>query len=336
MPDTVHRIALFGAGRIGSLHAANLYHHPNTELAAVIDPDSEAAERVARRYGGLCSQAEDVWRDSSITAVFICSATSTHAPLIEAAAQAGKHIFCEKPIDLDYARAYQCLERVRAAQVHMVVGFNRRFDPTFRAMQQRIAAGDIGKACLLQITSRDPAPPPLAYLEHSGGLFKDMMIHDLDMACFLLAELPHRLSAQGSCLFDPAIAQLGDVDTAAVTLEFPSGALALISNSRYSSYGYDQRIEVHGLQGMLQAENMLEHNLRHSNAKGSHQARVLHFFLERYQAAYRDELEHFVAVLNGQSQPNPDGQAGVQALYLAEAASRAQQTGQPQKLEFPI
>ena len=320
-------IAVLGAGRIGKVHAGNIARHPGARLAAVVDVQESAARSLAEQHGAPVLTSEDVLADAGIPAVFICTATDTHAELIERAAGAGKHIFCEKPIDLSLERVDACLEVVRETGAKLMVGFNRRFDPNVRALHAALQAGEIGKPELLQITSRDPGPPPLEYLRVSGGLFKDMTIHDLDMACFLLGEAPRTVSATAATLVDPDIARAGDVDTAVVTLSFPSGAIAVVTNSRRASYGYDQRLEVHGETGMLQAENVRESTVVKSSAEGVTSQKPLHFFLERYQAAYRAELEAFLRVCRGEAEPAPSGAEGRLALHLAEAAERARRTG---------
>ncbi len=327
-------IALFGAGRIGKVHAGNIVRHPETELAAVVDVHAPSAQALAEEYGASVQTTEEVMADSSIPALFICSATNTHAALIEAAARAGKIIFCEKPIDLSLERLERCLKAVAETNAKLFVGFNRRFDKNFRALKNALQAGEIGRPELVQITSRDPGPPSASYVKVSGGLFKDMMIHDLDMACFLLGETPIKVNASGSNLVDPAIGEAGDVDTAVVTLEFPSGALGVITNSRRASYGYDQRIEVHGEKGMLQAMNVLENTVIRSGEDGVVSQKPLHFFLERYEGAYRAELDAFIRVCKGEAEPEVSGEEGRLALVLAEAAERARKTGCAQEISL--
>jgi myo-inositol 2-dehydrogenase/D-chiro-inositol 1-dehydrogenase len=251
----------FGAGRIGAIHAANIASHPDARLHIVVDTDPARAERLAGRYGAagaaVGSQAEALG-DPTADAVVIASSTDTHADLVEAAARAGKAVFCEKPLDLDRRRAEACVAVARKCGVPLMVGFNRRFDPNFALLERQIRDGRIGRLELLTITSRDPAPPPIEYVRRSGGLFRDMMIHDFDMARWLLNEEPVEVFATASVLVDPAIGEAGDVDTAVVTLRTQSGALCQISNSRRAIYGYDQRIEALGSKGALRAENVVE------------------------------------------------------------------------------
>jgi myo-inositol 2-dehydrogenase/D-chiro-inositol 1-dehydrogenase len=325
----------FGAGRIGAIHAANLARHASARLRTIVDVDIAAAAKLAERHGAAVGEAAAALADPAVDAVLIASSTDTHAGLIEAAARAGKAIFCEKPIDLDRARVEACLAVVAKAGVPLMIGFNRRFDPHFAKLHDQLRAGRIGRLELLAITSRDPAPPPLAYVKVSGGLFRDMMIHDLDMARWLLGEEPVELYAAASCLVDPAIGAAGDVDTAVVTLKTASGALAQISNSRRASYGYDQRIEVLGAAGMLRADNQIENTVQFSGADGVVGAKPQHFFLERYAEAYRRELDHFIAAVASKTVPATSGADGLAALVLADACVESLATGKPVRIPSP-
>jgi myo-inositol 2-dehydrogenase / D-chiro-inositol 1-dehydrogenase len=318
-------MAVIGAGRIGQIHARNIAATPRAKLAGVADPDAAAAGRLAAECG--CAA---VSLDAAFTAdaVLICSPTPTHADLIERAAAEGRAVFCEKPVDLSAARVRRCLDAVRRAGISLMVGFNRRFDPHFAALQRRLASGEVGRLELLTIISRDPAPPPPSYVAASGGLFRDMMIHDLDMARFLLGEEPVELFAAGSCLVDPGIGEAGDVDTAVVTLRTASGALCQISNSRRATYGYDQRIEAHAAGGMLRAGNVTATTVEVATGQGFTSDPALPFFLERYAAAYRAELDAFIDAVTGGVAPHPDGEAGLKALLLADAAVQSVRTGQ--------
>lgn len=320
-------IALFGAGRIGQVHAVNIANHPETNLYSVIDPYLEGAQKLATQYDAVIQSVEEAMADPAVHGVCIGSATDTHANLIELAAQHGKAIFCEKPIDLDLSRVRDCLAVVKQHNAPMMVGFNRRYDPQFRQVREQLSAGVIGKAESLLITSRDPSPPPAEYSKVSGGMFRDMTIHDLDMARFIIGEDPVSISAHGSCMVDPAIGEAGDIDTAVIVMNFPSGAIATITNSRRSGYGYDQRIELHGEKGLLQAGNVKENLVQHWGEQGCISAKPQHFFLERYQAAYIAEWQHFVDVLAGKCEPECNGYDGEQALVLAEAALEALHSG---------
>jgi myo-inositol 2-dehydrogenase / D-chiro-inositol 1-dehydrogenase len=327
---SVLSIAVIGAGRIGQIHARNVAAHPGARLAGVADVDEAAAARLSRACGAEPVTLEAVFDTASpgIDAVLIASPTNTHADYIERAAAVGRAIFCEKPIDLSAARTRECLDAVRRAGVPLMVGFNRRFDPSFAMLQSRLKGGEIGTLEMLAITSRDPTPPPAHYVASSGGLFRDMMIHDLDMARFLLGEEPIALHAAASCLVDPAIGAAGDVDSAVVTLRTASGKLCQISNSRRAVYGYDQRIEAHGARGLLRVGNMAATTLECATATGFTTDPALPFFLERYAVAYRNELDAFVTAIAGGSAPEPGGEAGLRALILADAAAHSAQSGQ--------
>ena len=328
-------IAVLGAGRIGQIHARNVATHPSATLFGVADIDAGTASRLAHACGSRAIALDDAF---AADAVLIGTPTSTHAELIERAARAGKQVFCEKPVDLSADRVRACLAVVAATGAKLMVGFNRRFDPTLGALRARLAAGEVGKLELLTILSRDPAPPPVSYIAHSGGLFRDMMIHDFDMARFLLSATgagePVEVFAAGSVLVDPAIGAAGDVDTAAVTLRTAAGVLVQISNSRRATYGYDQRIEAHGSAGLLRAGNHTATAVEVANASGFTGEPALPFFLERYAAAYKAELAHFVAALQGGTAPRPDGTDGLKALVLADAATESARSGKAIPVEL--
>lgn len=324
------KTALIGAGRIGQVHAANIAANPLSTLSAVVDINPIFAQSLADKYNSQVLSIEQVMQDPSINAVLIASATDTHADLIEQASRAGKAVMCEKPIDLDVARARDCLAIANSCGTPVLIGFNRRFDPDFSALQQRFKQGAIGAAEHLHITSRDPTPPGLDYIKVSGGLFRDMSIHDLDMARFILGEDPIAISASGSCVVDSAIGECGDIDTALITLEFPSGAIASIGNSRRTTYGYDQRIELHGAKGMLQANNKRENNIIQTNDEGVCSAKAEYFFLERYAPAYAAEWQHFIDIVLNNADNKASAADGVKALEMAELAERAMRTGQRQ------
>jgi myo-inositol 2-dehydrogenase/D-chiro-inositol 1-dehydrogenase len=316
-------IAVIGAGRIGNIHARNIAAHGRVRLAGVADIDMGAAERLAIACGAPALSLDAAF---AADAVLIGSPTTTHADYIERAAAAGRAIFCEKPIDLSAPRVRACLDAVRRTGVVLMVGFNRRFDPHFATLKHRLDAGEIGALELLTIISRDPAPPPPSYVATSGGLFRDMMIHDLDMARFLLGEEPVEVHAAASCLIDQSIAASGDVDTAVVTLRTAGGKLCQISNSRRATYGYDQRIEAHGAKGLLRAGNVTPTTVELATGAGFVTDPVLPFFLERYAAAYRAELDVFVAAVESGRAPKPDGEDGLKALQLADAATESAAT----------
>ena len=297
------RFGLLGAGRIGRIHGLNVATRADTVLVAVADASTEAAASLAAATGAKVATVDTILTDAAIDAILICTPTDTHADLIEAAVSAGKAVFCEKPVDLDAGRIRRCLKVVETSGKPLMIGFNRRFDPNFAALEARLRAGEAGAVEIVSVISRDPSPPPVEYVARSGGLFRDMMIHDFDMARFLLAEEPVEVFALGSALVDKAIGEAGDVDTAAVLMKTASGKIAEISNSRRASYGYDQRIEVHGSAGMLRAGNIHETTVESATSKGFRADPVQNFFLERYAAAYRLELDAFVTACKGGKAP---------------------------------
>ncbi len=322
-----HDIALFGAGRIGGVHAGNIAGHPRTRLRYVVDPREAAAGELARAHGALVVAEERVFDDPEVAAIVVASSTDTHAALVEKGLKAGKAVFCEKPIDLSIDRVAACLQAVRGCSAPLFVGFNRRFDPGIAELRRRIAAGEIGELELVTVISKDPGVLPLEYIAVSGGLFRDMTIHDFDMARFVLGEEPVSVTATAAALTDPGIAAAGDVDTACVTLQCASGRIAVITNSRRASFGYDQRVEAHGSLGSLRVENVPRTTLVRERADGVWHDRPLFFFVERYARSYRLEWEHFVRVLEGLEPPSPSGEDGYRALLLAEAAYRSLEGG---------
>ena len=325
-------VAVFGAGRIGRIHASNLAALPGVQLQAICDPSAEAASDLAQSLGAKVSTIEAVLADKQIDAIAICSPTTTHSDLITRAAAAGKHIFCEKPVDLSVPRAQACAEAVKAAGVACMIGFQRRFDPTFNEASRRLAAGDIGKSEMLIITSRDPGAPPAEYIKGSGGIFRDMLIHDLDVFRWILCadgDEAAWLSAAGSVLTDPAIAALGDFDSTAVTIRTRKGRLCQINTSRRAAYGYDQRFEVLGSKGLLQCGNQTPTGVVQSDASGVHSDKPEAFFLQRYAAAYRLEIEHFFETLQSGGVFRTTVADGVAAQKLADAATQSCQSGQP-------
>jgi myo-inositol 2-dehydrogenase / D-chiro-inositol 1-dehydrogenase len=330
------RFALFGCGRIGRVHADSIDVHPRAELAWVYDPIESAAVEVAKRYGAATAPTVDaVVDDPSVEAVVIASATPTHVDLLTRAVRAGKAVLCEKPIDLDLARVDRCWVEIAALNPTVLVGFNRRFDPSFREVRDRIAAGAIGRLEHLTIVSRDPAPPSRDYLGASGGLFRDMTIHDFDLARFYLGEVVEVFAA-GANLVTDDIAELGDIDSAVVVMRGADGALCQITNSRRSVFGYDQRLEAFGSDGMLSVENQHPTSVRHFNASQTEAAsEYLNFFLDRYTAAYRAELDHLITSMEQGSQPSPGFADGRKALALADAAIESLQTGRTVRLGPP-
>ena len=323
----VQQIALIGAGRIGKVHAAAIESVAGAQITYVCDVHQPSAVALADQCGATVAEVDQVFTEDAVDAVVIASATDTHAPLLHQCAQHGKAVFCEKPLDLDLASARAAATAIEESGVLCGLGFNRRFDPQFNRLQHRVARGDIGTLETLIVISRDPAPPPLDYIKVSGGLFRDMMIHDFDIARWLLDEPIDTVFATGSNLVDPEIGEVGDIDTASVTLKTASGKIAIITNSRRAAYGYDQRIEAFGSKGMLQALNNTETNLVFSGEPGIVSETPLHFFLERYQDAYRLELEDFLSALASGGKPLANHHDGVQSLQLAEAALASLQSG---------
>ena len=316
------RMAVIGAGRIGQIHASNAARNPGVTLAGIADAIPEAAQKLASDLAASVVTVESIFADPAIDAVLIGSSTDTHADLIQRSAKAGKHIFCEKPVDLDLKRARECEEIVKASGKACLIGFQRRFDPTFAALKARIEAGEIGQLEALSVISRDPGAPPVAYLQRSGGIFKDMLIHDFDIFRWILGEEAETVYATASALTDPTIAsEANDADTTAVTLRTVNGKLAQIHTSRRAAYGYDQRFEVLGSKGMLQAGNHRPTEVVASGPDVVSTDKPEHFFLQRYEKAYRNELDHFIAVLAGQEKLRVSIEDGVKALELADAAT---------------
>lgn len=322
------KVALLGAGRIGQVHAQSIVANKSSNLVAVADVFAEAAEKLAAHYGAKALSVDEVLQDDQIDAVLIASSTDTHADLIEAATKAGKAVLCEKPVDLALDRAIACLEATKNDGQPIMIGFNRRFDRNFSTLKNAYDAGEIGKGELLSVTSFDPSPPPVSYVKVSGGLYRDMMIHDFDMVCWIFGSTPSKVSAFGSSIVDPAIGEAGDVDTAVVTLSWDDGRIAVIKNSRRAVYGYDQRVELLGSEGILSAKNVMENTVEKITEAGTSTAKPMYFFLERYMQAYKTEWSHFVdAVLNKEKLPVTLND-GINALVIAEAATLSSQRGQ--------
>lgn len=317
-------VALIGAGRMGQVHGRNAARHPGLRLRHVVDPRPAAAE-FADEVGATLAPLERVLDDASIGAVLICSTTDLHLTHALAAVAAGKAIFCEKPVDLDLAKARAAQARFDGAP--FVLGFNRRFDPHYVALKQRIDAGAVGRIEALHLINHDPAAPPPGFIPTSGGLFKDFTIHDLDLARWILAEEPATLFASASCLVDPEIGRQGDVDTARVLLKTASGRLCVISNTRRSGYGYDQRIEAFGSTGLVAAGNVARDTVALLNEDGASAAPIEPGFAQRYVDAYRLQLDHFVDVARGRVASRATFADGVAALALAEACGTSLRSG---------
>jgi myo-inositol 2-dehydrogenase / D-chiro-inositol 1-dehydrogenase len=314
------RFGLLGAGRIGKVHARAIRGDARATLAAVADALPAAAAALAAEHGCAVSTIAAILADPAIDAIVICTPTDTHADLIDAGVKAGKAVFCEKPIDLSAARVRACLATVAAHNGTLMVGFNRRFDPDFMAVKAAIDAGSIGTVEMVTISSRDPGAPPLDYIARSGGIFRDMTIHDFDMARWLLGEEPTSISAMASVLTDPAIGAAGDYDSVNVILRTASGRQAIITNSRRATYGYDQRIEVLGSEGVVSALNTAEANIEIAGKDGFRRPPLLNFFMTRYTAAYANEIAAFIASVKDGAPTPTTGADGLAALVLADAA----------------
>lgn len=323
------KVGLLGAGRIAGVHATAISSNPGSRLVAISDINQAAAQKLATHYGVEARANEAIIDDPAIDAVLIATSTDTHSDLIERATAAGKAVLCEKPVDLSLARAQKCLKAAKATGKPVMIGFNRRFDPNFSALKAAADKGEIGKSELLSITSFDPAPPPVAYIKVSGGIFRDMMIHDFDMANFIMGAAPVSVMAVGSSIVDSEIGAAGDVDTAVVTLSYADGRIAVIKNSRRAVYGYDQRLELLGSEGLLQAQNMLENTVVKSTKGGVTGAKPTYFFLERYMPAYAAEWAAFVAAIAGKGKLPVTLEDGIAALAMAEAATLSVKSGKP-------
>jgi myo-inositol 2-dehydrogenase/D-chiro-inositol 1-dehydrogenase len=328
-------VGLIGAGRIGRVHAQNLaYRIPSVNLVSVADIVADSARQCAADFQipSVADSPQAIFEDDSIEAVVICSSTDTHAQFITVAAQFGKHIFCEKPIALDLAKIDAALAAVAQSGVKLQIGFNRRFDPNFKAAHDMVAGGKIGIPHLVRITSRDPAPPPIDYIKVSGGIFMDMTIHDFDMARFLIDDEIEEIYAAGGVMVDPAIGDAGDIDTAVITLRYAGGAIGTIDNSRQAVYGYDQRVEVFGSKGVVVISNNTLHNAVYSNAEGVHSALPLYFFLERYNDAYIAEMQAFVDAIQQDKTPPVTGIDGRIPVAMGQAAWVSYRENRPIKL----
>ncbi len=331
---SVTRIGVAGVGRIGRMHAEIIARQtPGALLVAVADVNEEAAQSVARDLQVDATTVDELVSSDDIDAVAICTSTDTHVGVTVAAARAGKAVFCEKPLSLDLAEVDRAISAVEAAGVPFMVGFNRRFDPAHRSVADAVRDGTVGAVHLARISSRDPSPPPIDYVRASGGIFVDMMIHDFDMARFVVGSPVVEVYAKGAVLIDPAIGEAGDVDTATVLLTHESGAMTMIDNSRQAVYGYDQRVEVFGERGLAASENPLAHTGVTLTAQGLSAAVLPHFFLDRYRASYLLEWEAFVAYVQGGGPSPVSGADGRAPVALGLAAGESLRTGAPVRVQ---
>lgn len=321
------QVAVIGVGRIGKIHLHHLCTQiPSVEVTYLIDPNLEEAKKLAKQYQvpHVSADPNTAFQDLDIQAVIVCSATHTHASLIEKATQFQKHCFCEKPMDLNPNRILELCQKISESKIQFQLGFNRRFDPGFRKIATQIQSGAIGTPHLVKITSRDPSPPPREYLEKSGGLFLDMTIHDFDMARYLIQDEIVEISARGEALVDPDIQKMGEIDTAVITFRYASGALGVIDNSRRASYGYDQRVEVFGSEGCLLSGNETATQVQNWNRSGIHSDVPLHFFTERYEESYKEELKEFISCIQDPSQvPSVSYIDGLKSTLIALAAKES-------------
>lgn len=332
MSEQTVNIGLIGTGRIGRIHAQNLATRiPEANLVAVADVVLESAEEVGARFGvsNIFEDYQEILEDREVRAVAICSSTNTHAQIIQDAASAGKHIFCEKPIDLELKRIDKALAAVEAAGVKLQVGFNRRFDPNFRKVRQLASEGKVGEPQILRITSRDPEPPPMDYVKVSGGIFLDMTIHDFDMARYIIGSEVEEIYVIGGVMIDPKIGELGDLDTVIITLRFENGVIGTIDNSRKAVYGYDQRIELFGSAGMVSTENETPDRHSFSSADGIQKPLPHHFFLERYAISYLREMQSFVNSIWQDTEPEVAGSDGRWPVVMGLAAQKSHEENRP-------
>jgi myo-inositol 2-dehydrogenase/D-chiro-inositol 1-dehydrogenase len=329
------RFGVIGAGRIGRLHARHLSHRiARADLVMVSDIVEEAARRCAQecRIAQCSTDYHDILQHPDIEAVLICSSTDTHAQIIEEAASAGKHIFCEKPIDHDLRKIDRALAAVEKAGVLLQVGFNRRFDANYRRVRQAVERGEIGEPCLMHIVSRDPGPPPIEYIKVSGGIFLDMTIHDFDMARFLIGSEVEEVYTAGAVRVAPAIGEAGDLDTLIITLKFTNGVIATIDNSRKAVYGYDQRVEVFGSKGCISIANNYPNTATIQTEDSIRRDLPLNFFLDRYVDSYLDEIDQFIRAVLENSPVPVSGNDGRIPVVMAQAARRSYEEDRPVRL----
>ena len=328
-----YKTALVGAGRMGALHAANAAANARFELVAIADHDHSKAGQLASEIGALALSYEEVLADPHVAAVIVASSTSSHLENLRAAVRVGKAVFCEKPLSLDADTLATALPDLESVGAPIFVAFNRRFDPHLRELKRRLSEGCVGSVETLHIINHDPATPDLGFIPRSGGLFKDFTIHDFDTAAWLLDDHFVELFATGACLIDPKIGELGDIDTAKLVLKSSSGVLCVISNSRRSGYGYDQRVELFGSNGSLRVDNVPSTEVQRLDESGTRGAQFPYSFAQRYAEAYRAELDHFADVLDGKADPATGPRDSLRALRLADAAEQSHKQGAPIALE---
>ena len=321
------KFAILGMGRIGKVHADTIQANSNAELAAIHDPINNEINRLQKRYSCQQMSLEDITNNDQIKGILICTPTDTHVDLIKRFLYTKKAVFCEKPLDLNLRKVKKLVQLVSESKSQVMLGFNRRFDPHFAKLKAHLTKKEIGVIEQITITSRDPNPPTIEYIKQSGGIFKDMAIHDLDMAVFLADEKIHSITALGSNFVSKKIEQAGDYDTATILMRTISGKQISIINSRRATYGYDQRVEVHGSKGSLKVNNPTLLEIELAKEAGTTKDRLHHFFMTRYIDAYKNQIDYFVDCIKKRSMPKPDSYDGYYALYLAENALKSAKTG---------
>ena len=330
------KIAILGCGRIGAMHALNIHRHEKADLAAAFDVHAPSAEAVGKKFScRVAPSVDDILSDSAVDAVLVATTTDTHADLIEAAVRAGKAVLCEKPIDLSLERVNRCAEAISGTDVPVQIGFNRRFDPGHRAARQAMLDGEIGDLHQVIITSRDPGMPPRSYIESAGGLLRDMTIHDFDLARYMLNDEPVEVYAVADALIDPELGrELDDVDTAMIIMRTADGKMCHINNSRTATYGYDQRIELLGRDGMVISDNRKPHEMRRYSEKSTEVSEpYLHFFIERYEQSFNAEIASFATAVETGGPTEVSFEDGRRALMLAEAAYLSRAEGRAVKVD---
>ena len=321
------KFAILGMGRIGKVHADTIQANSNAELAAIHDPINNEINRLQKRYSCQQMSLDDITNNDQIKGILICTPTDTHVDLIKRFLYTKKAVFCEKPLDLNLGKVKKLVQLVSESKSQVMLGFNRRFDPHFAKLKAHLTKKEIGVIEQITITSRDPNPPTIEYIKQSGGIFKDMAIHDLDMAVFLADEKIHSITALGSNFVSKKIEQAGDYDTATILMRTISGKQISIINSRRATYGYDQRVEVHGSKGSLKVNNPTLSEIELAKEAGTTKDRLHHFFMTRYIDAYKNQIDYFVDCIKKRSMPKPDSYDGYYALYLAENALKSAKTG---------
>ena len=333
--DKKLKVGIIGTGRIGKVHTMSIMNHiPQVEIKAVTDIFLDSAKEWAEQTGikTVYNDYKELIADPEIDAVLVCSSTDTHAEIAIAAANAGKHVFCEKPVDLSVEKVEAVIDATKKNKVKLQIGFNRRFDHNFRKVRELIANKTIGDLQILKITSRDPGPPPIEYVKVSGGIFMDMTIHDFDMGRFLTGSEAEEIYVAAACMVDPAIGEAGDVDTALITIRFKNGAICVIDNSRKAAYGYDQRVEAFGSKGKVEIANDYPSTAVWSTEEGVFSEKPLYFFLERYMDSFAEEMKQFVDALINDKETPVTGFDGLQPIKLGLAARKSVAEGRPVKL----